>query len=161
MEIPPAPNCLTKGFFAPRGVTTNQLKWLCVWQFSNCGPVSRSLHMEYYHAPWKEDISFLLYVHVHRNTMLTQLLCVQCELLNVSSRQVWTVAVWPMQPRAVVHYCGPVDHTLFYIIVARLITLCCTLLWPGWSHSIVHYCLSTSLLQAHRVSVKHDMGTLS
>ena len=37
MEIPPAPS---KDFFAPRGVTTNQLKWLCVWKFSNCGPVA-------------------------------------------------------------------------------------------------------------------------
>ena len=25
--------------FYQRGETTNQLKWLCVWQFSNCGPM--------------------------------------------------------------------------------------------------------------------------
>ena len=27
--------------FCPKGITTNQLKWLCIWQFSNCGLCSR------------------------------------------------------------------------------------------------------------------------
>ena len=37
-KSPPTPNFLTKDFFAPRGITTNQLKWLCGRQCSNTGP---------------------------------------------------------------------------------------------------------------------------
>ena len=26
--------------YLPQGIINNQLKWLCVWQISNCGPVA-------------------------------------------------------------------------------------------------------------------------
>ena len=46
------PSCIKLpyyGFFCPKGIT-NQLKWLCIWQFSNCGPVGWvEIHMTFHH----------------------------------------------------------------------------------------------------------------
>ena len=42
-----------------RGETTNQLKWHCVWQFGNCGPVGPTMiSVSQIHADMLEMISF-------------------------------------------------------------------------------------------------------
>ena len=68
MEIPPAPNCLTKDFFGPRGVTTNQLKWLCVWQFSNCGPVACSIYCKWSKTGPREGLVMRPVTHIMQDT---------------------------------------------------------------------------------------------